>query len=113
MITAVSERLLKLDKQDLAKIESSGAKGIEHFDFMKDLKDIHHRVLGPGLSLNQIRNETLKSLAATLNLVAINSCEGVDLFAWSEHLYTIASVSAIWGPSLSFSDENNLEEAFW
>lgn len=113
MITAVSERLLKLDREDLAKIECSGAEGIEHFHFMKDLKDIHHRVLGPGSSLNQIRNETLKSLAGTLNLVAVNSSEEVDLFAWSQHLYTIAAVSAIWGPTLSFSDENNLEEAFW
>jgi hypothetical protein len=70
---------------------------------MKDLKDIHHRVLSPGMSLNRIRNATMESIAEYLNLTS----------AWSRHIHTITTVPAIWGPTLSFDDELKLEEALW
>jgi hypothetical protein len=97
----------------MAKIEQSERDGVEHSHFMKDLKDIHHRVLGPRLALNRIRNATLESIAEYLNLTSVNSSESIYLYAWGRHIYTIATVSAIWGPTLSFDDEPKLEEALW
>jgi hypothetical protein len=103
IIHSVSGRLLKLHKEDIAKIELSGRDGIEHSHFVKDLEDIHHRVLSPKMSFNQIRNATIESIAEYLNLTS----------AWSRHIHTIATVSAIWGPTLSLDDELKLEEALW
>jgi hypothetical protein len=97
----------------MAKIEQSERDGVENSHFMKDLKDIHHRVLGPGLSLNRIRNATLESIANYLNLTSMNSSESMHLYAWGRHIYTIATVSAIWGPTLSLDDEPKLEEDLW
>jgi hypothetical protein len=103
IINSASGRLVKLHKEDMAKIELNGRDGIEHSHFMKDLKDIHHRVLSPGMSLNRIRNATMESIAEYLNLTS----------AWSRHIHTITTVPAIWGPTLSFDDELKLEEALW
>ena len=94
-------------------MEKSKTPGVENSGFLKDLQEAHHRIFGPGTSLNLIRDEALKGLAGFLNLGATNGGVPVDLYAWNRRVHTFATAGAIWGASNPFALDPELEEAFW
>jgi hypothetical protein len=113
LIAAVSRRVLKLANADMKKMAESEDRGNRHSGFMNELRDVHHKVLGTGLSLDRLRDALLGDIAQFANLTAQDSSISINLYAWIRHVHTFSTVSAVWGPRHPLLEEPSLEEDFW
>ncbi|KAL3421063.1 hypothetical protein PVAG01_07508 [Phlyctema vagabunda] len=113
LIVAVSDRVLKIPKSDLKKMEDSKVPGATDSEFSKDLRHIHHRIFGLGSALNAIQDQILSSISTFLTPDLLPQNSEVDLYTWNQHILTMSASRAIWGMENPFENRPDLEHAFW
>ena len=107
---AVSERILRIGKDDMARIHDAMSFDNGQSGYMRELHNIHHETLNLGSVLNSMRDNGFKEIASSLNSM---QDENVDLFSWTRHVLTTTCTTAVWGRENPFREDPELEDAFW
>ena len=80
------------------------------FGYMKDSYEIHHGMLSLGhKTFNDLTRTSLEEFADLINQVHDVK---TDLYSWVQHVSTIFSTNAMWGPENPFKDPQ-VEKGFW
>lgn len=107
---AVSERILRIGKEDMAKIHNAMSFDHGQSGYMRELHNIHHEMLNLGSVVNSMRDNGFKEIASSLNCTQEAD---VDLYSWTRHILTTTCTTAVWGRGNPFREDQELEDAFW
>lgn len=107
---AVSKRILRIGKDDMARIHAAMSFDNGQSGYMRQLHNIHHKMLNLGSVMNSMRDNGFKEIVSSLNSM---QDEDVDLFSWTRHILTTTSTTAVWGRENPFRKDPELEDAFW
>lgn len=107
---AVSKRILKIGKDEMAKVHDAMSFDNGQSGYMKQIHNTHLKMLSPGVAMNSMRDNGLKQIALSLDETQDGD---VDLFSWTRHLLTMTCVTAVWGEENRFSKDPEIEGAFW
>ncbi|KAH8799368.1 cytochrome P450 [Xylogone sp. PMI_703] len=107
-LTIVSERILKIEKHDVEKMRNG-----MHSDYINDLHHIHHGLLSPGHSLDEMGNVAKRALSNYINSINSSSNAAINLYDYVQHIFTMSSTLAVWGPKNPFKTDPELEKSFW
>ncbi len=89
---AVSKRILKIGKDEMAKVHDAMSFDNGQSGYMKQIHNTHHKMLSPGVVMNSMRDNGLKQIALSLDETQDGD---VDLFSWTRHLLTMTCVTAV------------------
>ena len=83
-------------------------------NILLEIHDMMYATLSPGSDLDDLNKAILNNMAPDVNqLVKGGSTSRVELWGWIRHHFSLASVSAIWGPQNPFTLDPEAEELFW
>ena len=80
---------------------------------MFEIHDMMQATLAPGSDLDDLNKSILNQIAPDINQLAIGGPSKIKLWEWLRHHFSIASVTAIWGPQSAFTLHPEIEPAFW
>ena len=107
---AVSERILRIGKGDIARIRDAMSFDNGQSGYMRQLHNIHHEMLNVGSVVNSMRDNGFREIASYLSSM---QDKNVDLFRWTRHVLTTTCTTAVWGRKNPFLEDRELEDAFW
>ena len=93
---------------DNANGEDGTRRGI-----LNEVHDNMYATLAPGPSLDELNKSILDQILPDINGLAQGGPSHVKLWDWLRHHFSIASVTAIWGPRNPFVLYPDVEPAFW
>lgn len=80
---------------------------------MFEIHDMMQATLAPGRDLDDLNKSILNQIAPDINQLAAEGPSKIKLWEWLRHHFSIASVTAIWGPQSAFTLHPEIEPAFW
>ena len=78
-----------------------------------EIHDMMLATLAPGSDLDDLNKSILNEVAPDVNQLAVGEPTQIKLWEWLRHHFSVASVTAIWGPQSPFTLHPNIEPAFW
>ena len=113
LIAQAMKNLFCLDEatMDLINDNLNGQNGTRD-GIMFEVHDMMQATLAPGPHLDALNKSILDKVAADFNTLAREPVQ-IKLWEWLRYHFSLASVSAIWGPKSPFSKDPEIESAFW
>ena len=107
-LTAAAKRMAGITGKGLKLLQEKqyGGGGINE----DIIHAMHPALLGPALDL--MNQKMISGLCSSVDALASNGKNPLDLHAWCRHSITVASTRAVWGSKNPYESEN-LRSAFW
>lgn len=113
-ISEIGIRLTEADQATRAIIDDNldGERG--PWGYVVEVHDRSVEAMKLGKGLDHMTNSMMKEIAVYLEASYEEFTRGtVSLHAWSRHLFTICSTTALYGSNSPFLKQPELEKAFW
>ncbi|KAK5164500.1 uncharacterized protein LTR77_009706 [Saxophila tyrrhenica] len=108
------KNIFLMDEPSMKLIEhnSNGEDGTRN-GILLEMHDMLGSVLAPGRHLDDLNHSILNEVLPDVNKLARNGPQHIQLWWWIRHHFSIASITAIWGPKNPFMLHSDIEPLFW
>lgn len=102
-----SAKIFGFTKKQNEILATPRAGSNEKYPLAKDTQQVVHTTLISGPPLLQMNTRALNRFSKFVNLIGSKG-EDVKLYEWVRHIFTLATMEAIYGPNNPFSEDEPL-----
>jgi cytochrome P450 len=80
------------------------------------MQDVHHMLgttLAPGELVDEMNRSVLDTFCLDIDALAKGRSDDIQLWSWLRHHFSVAAVTALWGPKNPLVVHPDVEAAFW